>query len=146
MKRNLFYLLPLLLTLGVACSPKSDVTPVPQPQGTFKGTFAALLKKSSGTGYDTIRDSNFVLNLTASSSFSVQAATAHHAASHGAFAYNGYYIQFKDSSAVSTGPGAKFRLNAVYQYGYDGTQFQLLRQYDGGNDTLAIQYVLKRVN
>jgi hypothetical protein len=145
MKRNLFYLLPLLLTLGVACSPKNEVVPVQQPQGTFKGTFAALLKKSSGTGYDTIRDTNFVLTLTAKSLFSVQAATTHHAASYGAFAYNGVYIQFKDSSAVSSGPAARFRLNDVYQYGYDGTQFQLLRQYTSG-DTIAIQYVLKRVN
>ncbi len=147
MKRNLFYLLPLLLTLGVACSPKGEVTPIPQPQGNFKGTFAALLKKSTGSGYDTIRDTTFRVTLTASSKFAVTLETPHHVASFGAFAYNGAYIQFTDSSTLSSGNGSKFHLKGVYQYGYDGTNFQLLRRNDTGtNDTVAVQYALKRIN
>ncbi|PWK79932.1 hypothetical protein LX99_00393 [Mucilaginibacter oryzae] len=145
MKRNLFYLLPLLLTLGVACSPKSDVTPIPQPQGNFKGVFAAVVKKTGNAGYDTIRDTNFRVALTASSRFVVQAETPHHVASFGAFAYNGIYIQFADSSTLASGNGAKFHLKGVYQYGYDGNNFQLLRRNDTGtSDTIAVQYALKK--
>ncbi|AYL96985.1 hypothetical protein [Mucilaginibacter celer] len=143
MKRNLFYLLPLLLTLGVACSPKSDVTPIPQPQGNFKGVFAAVLKKSTG-GYDTIRDTNFRVALTASSRFVVQAETPHHVASFGAFAYNSLYIQFVDSNTVASGNGAKFHLKDVYQYGYDGSNLVLQRL--GSGDTVRIQYGLKKIN
>jgi len=144
MKRNLFYLLALLLTLGVACSPKGEVTPIPQPEGNFKGVFATVLKKSTG-GYDTLRDTNFRVSLTASSRFVVQAETPHHVASFGAFAYNGAYIQFADSSTLSSGNGSKFHLKGVYQYGYDGTNFQLLRRNDTGtNDTVAVQYALKK--
>lgn len=142
MKRNLFYLLPLLLTLGVACSPKNEVTPIPQPQGNFKGTFAAIIKKSTGAGYDTIRDTTFRLTLTASSGFSVPNETPHHVASFGRFVYNGLYIQFIDSSTVASGNGAKFHLKDVYQYGYDGSALVLQRLTSG--DTVNTVYALKK--
>lgn len=142
MKRNLFYLLPLLLTLGVACSPKNEVVPVAQPQGNFTGTFGALVKKTSGTGYDTVRDT-IALKLTAASLFKVAADTRKHVASYGGFVYNGYYIQFNDSSAVVPGV-KKFHLKGVYQYYYDGNVFQLQRNSNG--DTLTVQYNLKKAN
>jgi hypothetical protein len=144
MKRNLFYLLPLLLALGAACSPKGDSTPIPQPQGTFKGSFGALVKKASGAGYDTIRDTALIINLTANSRFTVTGDTIKHAASKGSFAYNGVYIQFNDSSKVVTGTGAKFHLKGVYQYGYNGTVFQLQRLSNG--DTSNIVYNFKKIN
>lgn len=142
MKRNLFYLLPLLLTLGVACSPKNEVVPVAQPQGNFTGVFGALVKKTSGAGYDTIRDT-IALKLTAASLFKVAANTRKHVASYGAFVYNGYYIQFNDSLAVTPGIN-KFHLKGVYQYYYDGNVFQLQRNSNG--DTLTVQYNLKKTN
>ncbi|HEX8022489.1 hypothetical protein [Mucilaginibacter sp.] len=143
MKRNLFYLLPLLLTLGVACSPKNEVVPVAQPQGNFTGTFGALVKKASGAGYDTIRDT-ISLKLTATGSlFKVAANTRKHVASYGAFAYNGYYIQFNDSLAVVPGVN-KFHLSKVYQYYYDGNVLQMQRNTNG--DTLTVQYNLKKTN
>jgi hypothetical protein len=145
MKRNLLYLLPLLLSLGVACSPKTDITPIQAPYGTFTGKFAALIRKTSPTvGYDTIRDS-ITLKMSSPGIFAVTGdTTTIHAGSKGSFAYNYNYIQFNDSTKVTTGTGAKFHLKGVYVYGYNGAALTMVR--NSNTDTLVVQYVLKKIN
>jgi hypothetical protein len=145
MKRNLLFLLPLLLSLGVACTPKTDVTPVQAPYGTFTGQFGALIKKSAtSAGYDTIRDS-ITLKMTSPAAYAVTGdTTTIHAGSKGSFAYNRYYIQFNDSTKVTTGTGTKFHLKGVYQYGYNGAALTIERY--SNTDTALIRYVLKKIN
>ncbi|WP_143014048.1 hypothetical protein [Mucilaginibacter pineti] len=124
MKRNLFYLLPLLLTLGVACSPKSDPVVIPNPTGAFTGTFKLITKKTTGTGYDTAK-SNIVLTTTSSAHYAVTGDTTKHAGSKGLYIYDGNFIQFRDST-YKVGVQTKTHLAGVYQYLYDGVNFKMI--------------------
>lgn len=128
MKRNLFYLLPLLLILGEACSPKSDNIPILTPSGSFKGKFRMLTKNNSTGAVDsTVKDTALILKLTSPYHFAVTGDTATiHAGSKGNFGYDGNFMSFLDST-YKAGPQAKRHLVGVYQYFYNGTLLQLLR-------------------
>ncbi|MDN3547487.1 hypothetical protein [Mucilaginibacter aquaedulcis] len=131
MKRNLLYLLPLLLMmLGAACSPKSDNTPIPAPLGTYKGTFKLLVKKGTTTAYDTVKkDSLLNIKIANPNTYAVTGDTATvHAGSKGLFQYDGYnsLIAFYDST-YKAGPQPKFHLVGTYRYAYNGTRLQFTR-------------------
>jgi hypothetical protein len=147
MKRNLFYLLPLLLTLGVACSPKSDPIVIPTPTGTFNGQFRLLTKNSTTGKYDTLKDT-IILKMNASFHFAVLAdTTIKHAGSHGTFAFDSNYIQFNDSTFKASAPRTKNHLVGVYQYIYDGTTFKMLRASSSTNpDTIGRYDLVKSAN
>ena len=123
MKRNLFYLLPLLLIFTEACSTHSDNTPIPAPLGTFSGTFRLLVKKTTGSGYDTVKkNTNLIISLTTPNHFKVTGdTTTIHAGSRGLFQYNGVYIAFLDSTFKAGTPQTKIHLTDTYNYLYDGT-------------------------
>jgi hypothetical protein len=127
MKRNLLYLLPVLLALAVSCAKSSgNSVIISAPKGTFNGQFRLLTKKTNGT-YDTLKDS-IILKLTTGYHFKVVAdTTVKHAGSHGVFLYDGYYIQFNDSTFNAGVPRTKNHLVGVYQYIYDGTNLKMLR-------------------
>ena len=131
MKRNLLYLLPLLLMmLGAACSPKSDNTPIPAPLGAYKGTFKLLVKRGTTTAYDTVKkDSLLNIKLVTPNNYAVTGDTATiHAGSKGLFVYDGYnsLIAFNDST-YKTGPQAKVHLVGTYRYAYNNTRLQFTR-------------------
>jgi hypothetical protein len=126
MKRTLFYLLPILLTLGAACSPKSDPITIPTPTGTFTGKFKLLTKNTTG-GFDTAVKETITLKMTANYHFAVTGDTIKHAGSHGTFAFNDIYIQFNDSTFVASKPHLKTYLVGTYQYLYDGTNIKMVR-------------------
>jgi len=128
MKRNLFYLLPLLLILGEACSPKSDNIPILSPSGTFKGKFRMSVKNNStGVVDSSVKDTALILKLTAPYHFAVTGDTATiHAGSKGNFGYDGNFMRFLDST-YKAGPQAKRHLVGDYQYYYNGTLLQLQR-------------------
>jgi hypothetical protein len=129
MKRYLLYLLPLMLILGEACSTKNDYTPPPAPLGTFTGVFKLLVKKTTGTGYDTAKKvTNLILKISSPNRFAVTGDTATvHAGSKGLFQYDGVYIAFLDST-YKAGPQAKIHLVGTYQYLYNnGSRLQIQR-------------------
>jgi hypothetical protein len=147
MKRNLFYLLPLLLTLLAACAKNSGTSVVVSaPVGTFNGQFRLLTKNSTGK-YDTLKDS-IILKMTNAYHFAVTAdTTVKHAGSHGTFAFDGYYIQFNDSTFKSGVPRTKNHLVGVYQYIYDGTNFKMLRASSSTSpDTIGRYDLVKTAN
>lgn len=113
--------------------------PIPVPTGIFSGKFTSLHKKSSGT-VDTLR-ANIQLNTTNAGLFKLTGDTSTvHAGSHGAFALNSLYIQFRDST-VTVASSAKIHLNGTYQYYYNGSIFQI----GASNDTLSYFYDLKKI-
>ncbi|HEY9195883.1 MAG TPA: hypothetical protein VIM77_06445 [Mucilaginibacter sp.] len=130
MKRNLLYLLPFLIMLGMACSKKADTVIVQAPVGTFTGQFRFYTKNSTG-GYDSVKNS-ILLKMTADYHFKVTADTAlYHAGSHGTFAFDGTYILFNDSTYTPSKPRTKNHLAGVFQYIYDGTNFKMIRATSG---------------
>lgn len=148
MKRNLFYILPLLLIALIASCAKNSGIPstIVPPTGTFNGKFRLLTKNSIGA-YDTLKDS-IILKMTADFHYKVLAdTTVSHAGSHGTFAYDGNYIQFNDSTFNATGPYPKKHLAGVYQYIYDGTNFKMLRATSATNpDTVGRYDLVKTAN
>ena len=142
MKRNLLYVLPLILMmLGAACSPKSDNTPVPTPQGTFKGRFRLLVKNSSTGAIDSsVKDTALILKLSSPYRFAVTGDTSKvHAGSKGTFGYDGYNMQFIDST-YKAGPQAKRHLVGIYQYYYNGAILQLQRVNATGDSALRYDF------
>ncbi len=149
MKRNLFLVLPLLalIVLGEACSPKSDNTPPPPPPlGTFSGTFKLLVKKTTGSGFDTVKkDPLFAVKLSQPGNYIVtQSTSSIHALSRGAFQYNPLsgLMAFYDSTYVA-GPQTTIRLMGTYQYGYDGQSRFQLQRVNGTQDSILF-YDLKK--
>ncbi|WP_183566696.1 hypothetical protein [Mucilaginibacter sp. SP1R1] len=139
MKRNLFYLLPLLLILGEACTPKSDNTPIPVPSGTFKGKFRLVTRKATG-GADTLKDTALVIKLTSPYHFAITGDTIKvHAGSKGNFGYDGYNMSFLDST-YKAGPQVKYHLVGIYQYFYNGTLLQLQRTNATGDTVLRYDF------
>jgi len=130
MKRNLFLVLPLLalIVLSEACSTKSDPIPAPTPPlGTFKGTFKLWVRKSGGSGYDTVKKAAIFITLTTPNNFKITGDTSTvHAGSKGLFQFNGSLIAFLDST-YKVGPQAKFHLVNTYQYVYDGNNLIMQR-------------------
>ena len=148
MKRNLLYLLPFLLAIVASCAKSSgNSVTITAPQGTFNGQFRLLTKKTNGT-YDTLKDS-IVLRMGADYHFKVLAdTTVKHAGSHGTFLYDGYYIQFNDSTFKANVPRTKNHLVGVYQYIYDGTNFKMLRASSSSSapDTIGRYDLVKTSN
>jgi len=146
MKRNLFFLLPLLVLviLVEACSTKSDPITIPAPLGTFTGTGKLLVKKSGSSTYDTVKKASLVITLTTPNNFKVTGDTLTvHAGSKGLFSYNGSYIQFLDST-YKAGPQAKIHLVGVYQYIYDNTN--LIMQRANSVQDSVLRYDFKKTS
>lgn len=140
MKRYLLYLLPLLLICLEACSTKSDNTPIPAPLGAFTGNFKLLVKKTTGTGYDTAKRANLLINITSPNNFKVTGDTATvHAGSKGLFQYDGYYIAFLDST-YRTGVQSKFHLVGTYRYEYTGAKFRIQRTNQAQDSVLFYDF------
>jgi hypothetical protein len=139
MKNTLTFLLLAVIVIASGCfSNKNTSAPVPVPIGTFSGQFTGLHKKPSGI-VDTLK-ATIQLTTTNSGLFKVSGDTSTvHAGSHGSFQLNSVYIQFQDSTATVANP-PKIHLNGLYQYAYDGSNFQI----EAYNDTLDYKYVLKR--
>ena len=151
MKRNLFLVLPLLalIVLGEACSPKSDNTPPPPPPlGTFSGTFRLLVKKTTGSGFDTVKkDPLFSVKIALPANYVVtQSTPSIHALSRGAFNYNpnSGLMAFYDSTYVA-GPQPTIRLIGTYQYGYDGQSVFRLQRVNQTQDSILF-YDLKKTS
>jgi hypothetical protein len=142
-KKTIKLMAALLLGTGImvtgCLSDKSDNTPLPSPSGKFDGQFRMLRKKTTGSGYDTVKKETIRLTIKPDSGYKVTGDTILHAGSHGSYEYNYYYIGFDDVTSTS----AKSHLDGVYQYYYDGTIFQIARNYA---DTLKLQYDLKKAN
>jgi hypothetical protein len=150
MKRYLLYLLPLMLILGEACSTKSDPGPAPTfPLGSYNGTFRLLVKKSTGTGYDTVKkDAFFSVTLSQPNGYIVTKATPSiHALSRGLFEFNPYalVIRFKDSTYVP-GPQTTYHLAGDYQYLYNTTQLRFIRPNNATTQDSIWFYDLKKTS
>jgi hypothetical protein len=150
MKRNLFYVLPLLLLviLSEACSTKSDPTPVPSPPtGSYTGNFKLLVKKTTGSGYDTVKkDPLFAVTITAPNRFVVTGSTTTiHARSRGLFLYDPYgqVMRFSDSTYVS-GPQTIYHLAGDYRYQFNTTQLQFVRPNNNTTQDTIFFYDLKK--
>jgi hypothetical protein len=146
--RKLIYLLPFAIMALSSCmkSSSSDSTPIPVPTGTFSGVFRVVHYNKTTQKTDTSKISNLILNIGQSTGFKITGDTVlYHAGSYGDFALNGSYIQFVDKTipANATTPLPKIHLTGLYQYGYDGTNFQFQAVFA---DTLAYQYLLKKTN
>jgi hypothetical protein len=139
--KNTFKLSSLLAFIVIASgclNNKNSSNPIPVPTGTFSGQFTSLHKKANTSIVDTLR-ANIQLTTTSAGLFKVSGDTATvHAGSHGSFQLNSAYIQFQDSTA--TAHNTKVHLNGLYQYAYDGNNFQITAY----NDTLYYEYDLKR--
>ena len=147
MKRYLLYLLPLMLVLGEACSTKNDYTPPPAPLGTFKGFFKLLVKKTTGTGYDTAKKvTNLILTISAPNNFKVTGdTTTVHAGSKGLFKYDGVYIAFGDST-YKVGPQTKIHLVNTYQYLYTGGIRLQIQRANQAQDSVLVYDLNKTSN
>ena len=143
MKRTL-YLLPFLLALYMGCGPSSN-TPTPDslPLGTFTGPYTYVHTRFNTGVTDTTRGI-LILNIETATGYKVTVDTSKHAGSYGVCYVNSStgYINFVDKTAPASGTPAKIHLNGLYQYSYDGTNFQLAQE--GALDTTAIIYNFKK--
>jgi hypothetical protein len=147
MKNKLNYLLPLLVIvlLTSACLKKTAPVPVVLPVGTFSGPFTVIHLNPRTNKQDT-STANLVLNMSAATGFAVTGDTTKlHAGSHGGYQVDGTYVQFSDQTLPASPPvgvpsvPAKYHLNGLYLYNYDGTNFQ----FYATSDTLLVVYKLK---
>jgi hypothetical protein len=152
MKRNLFLVLPLLVlvVLSEACSTKSDPVPVPAaPTGSYSGKFKLLVKKTTGSGYDTVKnDPLFAVTLSQPSKYVVTSSTPSiHALSRGLFQYDPYgqIIRFIDSTYVP-GPQTSYHLAGDYQYRMNTTQLQFIRPNNSTTQDTIFFYDLKKTS
>lgn len=133
------YIIPFAVLLIAGCVKSTDNTPTFLiPSGTFTGQFLRVSRVGISDTLDTIK-ANIQLTLNTTTGFKLTGDTTLHAASFGGYALNQYYIQFNDQSQ----PSAKYHLNGVYDYSYNGTQFNV---YNDFGDTLSYQYILKKSN
>lgn len=145
MKKYNLLVLMAAAVLAAGCFGKdasSTVTPT-APNGTFKGQFTRLHKKPNTSVYDTIK-TTVTLNISSNGyTYAITGDTTLHAGSKGTYAYDGTYIQFNDNTFTPKNNfmPTKPHLYGVYQYGYDGTIFQMLRTQ---SDTLLYKYDLTR--
>jgi len=144
--KKIFYLFPLLMALASGCQKSS--MPVAAntggPVGTFAGPFMYLHKHIKTGVIDTVKV-NVILTMQPTVGYKVTGDTATvHAGSYVTCIVNSTYnvINFNDVTYPATGAPTKTHLNGVYQYAYDGTNFQLAVQ--NAPDTIALLYNLKR--
>lgn len=144
MKHKLLYFLPMLLLLGTGCFKARQAVPIPEPSGIFAGQFRIVHVTLSTNKKDTLRKANIALNLNGGTKvFSVTGDTATaHAGSFGTYTISSPLINFTDKTFSAAAPGDKTHLTGLYQYYFDGTILQIA----AGNDTLSLQYDLKRQN
>ncbi len=144
--RKLIYLLPFaIMALSSCMKSNSDSTPTPIPSGTFSGQFRVVHLNPQTGKLDTTKQSNLILTVTTSATYTLTGDTVlYHAGSYGNLAINANYIQFTDKTlpATITTPLPKIHSAGIYQYVYDGTNFQ----FQVASDTLAYQYILKKTN
>ncbi|MDN5287629.1 MAG: hypothetical protein JWR38_3903 [Mucilaginibacter sp.] len=147
MKRYLLYLLPLMLLLVEACSTKNDYTAPPAPLGTFQGFFKLLVKKPTGTDYDTVKKvTNLILTISSPNNFKVTGDTATvHAGSRGLFKYDGTYIAFWDST-YKVGPQTKIHLVNTYLYAYSGGLRLQIQRANQAQDSILVYDLNKTSN
>ncbi|MDB4905143.1 MAG: hypothetical protein JWQ63_4424 [Mucilaginibacter sp.] len=145
MKLKLLYLLLLLLAFMSGCGPKS-AAPVPNntPEGTFTGKFKYIHKHAQTGAVDSVTTS-IQLQIEQNTGFKVTGDTSVHAGSYGSYLVNSSYtaIDFMDKTFPTTGTPAKYHLNGVYSYSYDGTNLSIAAF--GAFDTLSYVYSMKRI-
>jgi len=143
MKIKLNYLLPLFAVIMAGCSKTgTDNNAIPLPTGSFTGQFLRIHKAIDDVKYDTVK-ATLQLSLSSATGFKITGDTTLHAGSFGAYAVDGLYIQFVDQTASTKLTPAKYHLQGIYDYAYDGTNLTIFASYA---DTLSFQYRFKKVN
>jgi len=148
MKRNISYLFPLLLLFATGCfKSNTNPNPVVLPSGTFSGPFV-VIHLNSLTGKQDTSTANVILTMSLTTGYSVTGDTSTlQAGSKGSYVADGQYISFTDqtlpagTTVVKPPNVKKNHLNGLYQYVYDGTNFQF---YSTSADTIGYTYVLKK--
>jgi hypothetical protein len=142
MKRNLVYLLPLLITCFAGCSkdPKTVNYQITPPVGNFSGTFQRW-HLSHATGKTDTVTANLYLHLDAAGTFTVTGDTATvHAGSFGTYGLGvGDDLVFKDKTLPPTGTPAKVHLSGSYVNSYSSGNLVLQKTI---GDSLFYQYNL----
>ena len=144
MKHKLLYLLLAMATLASACIKNTtETTSTPEPSGTFTGQYTMLHRALGATKIDTPQKAIVTITLTSATHlFTVTGDTTVHAGSLGSYSVSSPFITFIDKTYPKTGVPVKTHLYGIYQYYYDGSNvFQML----GGNDTVNVEYDLKKV-
>ncbi len=137
MKPRYLLFLPLTLLIAGGCmKPSNNENAIPSPEGTFTGKFLQLRKKTSGTGYDSVK-ADLTLTLNLATGYTINGDTTKHAGSNGSYALDAAYFYFDDK----TKPSSKVHLKGYYAYGYDGTNLQFSQTYA---DTLGYFYTFKK--
>src|SRR4051812_47977888 len=102
MKIKHLFLLPFALLIASGCMKTTkDETPIAVPTGTFTGKFLQLRKKTTGTGYDSVK-ADLTLNLNLTTGFTISGDTTKHAGSNGNFAADASYYFFDDKTKPSS--------------------------------------------
>ena len=138
--KKLIYLLPLLI-LAAGCFNNHEGEAVPDPSGTFTGTFRHISKHENNK-LDTTT-ANISVVIEPGKGYHVLGDTTKvHAGSKGHYGIVGNGIMFVDSTSTTVTP-KKDHLNGEYVFAYNGIIFQMART---SGDTVAFQYDLKKTN
>src|SRR5579872_5810133 len=146
MKYRLLLLVAAAALLMVGCfkttsdlANSSNVTAI---SGTFTGQFRLLHRSTDKVPFDTTScNITLTINPTGNTYTVTGDTTTVHAGSHGTYAVSSPYIDFSDVTYPKSGIPNKTHLNGIYQFYYDGTNFQMLAY---SIDTLSLQYLLKK--
>jgi len=142
MKRAFILFLPFVVMLAAGCLKSADnsTTTFNAPAGTFTGVFTKLRYNNAKQKYDTTK-ANLTLTLTLATGYTVTGDTTLHAGSKGSYSVDPNNILFGDATLNSAASAGKTHLSGLYQYGYDGTNFNIQATY---SDTLGFFYQLKK--
>ena len=148
MKKNLLYILPLLLAFMAACSSKPvSTTPVDYstiiPDGNFLGTFVLIHKNSTTSKLDTSSAVITIAFNSGTSAYSVAGDTSKiQAPSHGTYTADGTLINFTDATVTKTtsANAPKKHLSGSFLYTYDGSNLHIY----GSSDTLNFNYKMSK--
>jgi len=139
--KRILYLLPLVFAFATGCGPKNAPAPNNIPEGTFAGKFK-YIHEHAQTGAVDSSTAQIKLQI-GTSTFAVTGDTSTvQAGSFGTYEVNTYNtaIDFFDKTYPTTGTPAKFHLNGIYSYTYDGTNLHIIAF--GAFDTLGYSYTL----
>src|SRR5258707_3634812 len=141
MKLKLLYLLLLLAFMGECDRKSAALVRNNTPEGTFTGKFK-YTHEHAQTGAVDSATAIIQLQIEQNTGFKVTGDTSLHAGSYGSYLVNSSYtaIDFKDKTFPTTGTPAKYHLNGVYSYSYDGTNLSIAAF--GAFDTLSYVYTL----
>jgi len=139
--KRILYLLPLVLAFAAGCGP--GVTPSPNnvPEGTFSGEFK-YLHEHAQTGALDSATAKIQLQIE-QTTFAVTGDTSTvHAGSFGTYEVNSFKteMEFFDKTYPTTGIPAKYHLNGIYSFSYDGRNLEI--SSFGAFDTLSYTYTL----